>query len=126
MELNPSIEAIVDEGSPDQPFTPTIARREISTTVTVPDGKTVVISGLIREDEIKNVSKVPFIGDIPFLGHLFRRTQKQRQRTNLLVMVTPHVVTSPIEAQRLREELERRTDLGGVTNLLYQSETVGE
>ena len=53
MELNPTIEAIIDEGSADTPFTPTIAKREVSTTVTVPDKATVVISGLIREDNVR-------------------------------------------------------------------------
>ena len=111
MTLNPSIEAIVDRGSPNLPFTPTIAKREVSTTVTVPDQETIVISGLIRDDEILVESKVPFIGDIPLVGRLFRKDSRQRQRTNLLIFVTPHIVTEREAADRMRERLETQSAL---------------
>jgi len=111
LQLNPKIEAIVDEGAADTPFTPTIAKREVSTTVTVPDRSTVVISGLIREDEINEVSKVPLLGDIPVLGWLFRSTAQRKQRTNLLIFVTPQIVTDAGEAEAGRRDLEERTGL---------------
>jgi len=116
MELNATIEAIVDQSDPNTPFTPTIAKREVKTTVTVPDNRTVVISGLIREDQVQTVSKVPFLGDIPILGALFRRSVDRTQRTNLLILVTPHIVTDLEDADRMREEYERRTQLLGITN----------
>jgi len=111
LKLNPIIEAIVDDGPDDTEFAPTIARREVSTTVTIPDKATVVISGLIREDRIKTVSKVPLLGDIPFLGHLFRRTGDRTQRTNLLIFVTPHIVTDLDQAASLRDSMEERTGI---------------
>ena len=111
MELHPSIEAIVDQGSPDTPFTPTITKREVSTTVTIPNEQSVVISGLIREDEIDDVSKVPLFGDIPILGHLFRKDAKRKQRTNLLLFVTPHVVNDMETAKALQARLEATTGL---------------
>ena len=111
IELNPSIEAIVDNG-PAGSFSPTIARRDVTTTVTVPDQATVVISGLMREDTIDAVSKVPFLGDIPFLGALFRSTSKQKQRSNLLIFVTPHIVTDMEKATEMRETYKKRTKLG--------------
>ena len=125
LELNPIIEAIVDEGDPDTPFTPTIARREVNTTVTLENEQTVVISGLIREDRIKQVSKVPFLGDIPLLGHLFKKTQDRKQRTNLLIFVTPHLVSDSEDAEDLRRELEARTNLEGIlTNSFQKAEAV--
>jgi len=111
MELNPSIEAIIDRGPPDQPFTPTIAKREVSTTVTVPNQATIVISGLIREDRVRTESKVPLLGDIPLLGALFRHTTDTTKRSNLMIFVTPHIVTDQAQAQKLRRELERRSNL---------------
>ena len=111
LKLNPSIEAITDNGPADQPFTPTIAKREVSTTVTVPDQATVVISGLMREDDIKQVSKVPFLGDIPLLGWLFRSETTQKKRTNLLIFVTPHIVTDAREGARMRKAMEDRANL---------------
>ncbi|MBP7831138.1 MAG: hypothetical protein KA248_14615 [Kiritimatiellae bacterium] len=117
MQLNPSIEAITDEG-PEDMFAPTIAKREVSTTVTVPDKATVIISGLIREDEVRYVGKVPILGDIPLLGLLFRSQSTRKQRTNLLIFVTPHIVTDIREAADLKKSLERQAQLSGVrTNL---------
>jgi general secretion pathway protein D len=126
LELNPVIEAIVDEGDPDTPFTPTIARREVKTTVTLEDEQTVVISGLIREDRIRQVSKVPFLGDMPLLGHLFKKTEDRKQRTNLLIFVTPHLVVDSADADRLRRELETRTELEGILTNSFQKAEAGE
>jgi general secretion pathway protein D len=125
LDLNPVIEAIVDEGPEDQLFAPTIARREIKTTVTVADGQTVVISGLIRDDVIQIASKVPLLGDIPGLGFFFRRTRDQRQRTNLLVMVTPHLVKRE-DAAAIRRDLEERTAMGAMSNAVRRVDRPGE
>lgn len=110
LDLRPSIEAIVDEGEPGM-YTPTIAKREVSTTVTVPNETTVVISGLIREDRVKRVYKVPLLGDIPLLGWLFRTTTDRKERTNLLIFVTPHIVSDPAEAERLKQKLQDQAGL---------------
>jgi general secretion pathway protein D len=111
LDLNPSIEAIIDEGPADTQFTPTIAKREVSTTVTVPDRATIAISGLIREDRVKAVSKVPLLGDIPLLGMLFRSTSEDKQRTNLMIFVTPHVVTDMDAAEEMKRSWEEKTGL---------------
>ncbi len=109
LKLNPSIEAIIDEGPSGTTFAPTIAKREVSTTVTVSNEATVVISGLIREDRVKDVYKVPLLGDIPLLGLLFRSKSERTQRTNLLIFVTPHIVTDRETAERLRAQLESKS-----------------
>ena len=67
--------------------------REISSKVTVKDKRTIVIGGLIRDDTTNIEQKVPGLGDIPLLGLLFRKRKKQRTRTNLLIFLTPHIVT---------------------------------
>jgi len=113
MQLNPSIEAIVDPGPADTAFAPTIAKRELQTTVTVADGATVVLGGLIRQDRIRRVSRVPLLGDIPVLGHLFRYTSDRTQRNNLLIFVTPTVVSEEERAKEMRQRLEARTNLPG-------------
>lgn len=113
MLLNPSIEAIIDAGPSGTQFAPTIARREVSTTVTVPSGKTIVISGLIREDQTKVVSKIPILGSIPILGFLFRHTADAKERTNLIIFVTPRVMTEAADALAATEDWTRRT---GLTN----------
>jgi general secretion pathway protein D len=112
MVLNPSIEALLDTGSASgTAFTPTIARREVSTTVTVPDGRTIVISGLIREDRIQRVRKIPILGSIPLLGILFRHTVDSVERTNLIVFVTPHVMADAGAVQQATDNWSRKTGL---------------
>ncbi len=106
LRLRPSIEAILSEGPADQPFTPTIAKREVQTTVTVPDGSTIVISGLVREDKVQQKHKVPLLGDIPVLGGLFRYTSDSVRRTNLLIFVSPHIVTDMAQAREKQEHWE--------------------
>lgn len=109
LDLHPSIEAILSEGPADQPFTPTIAKREVQTTVTVPDGSTIVISGLVREDKVHSRSKIPLLGDIPLLGALFRFDSNSVKRTNLLIFVAPHLVSDMDRADEQRLRWERET-----------------
>jgi general secretion pathway protein D len=111
MQLNPSIEAILDDGPPGTQFAPTIAKREVSTTVTVPDKATIIISGLMRDDTVKEISKVPFLGDLPVIGWLFRSTRDRQQKTNLLIFVTPHIVTDMKEALAMKKKLEERANI---------------
>lgn len=67
---------------------PQIATRFVDTTVRVKSGETIAIGGLLREVDINNLQKIPIIGDIPFLGQLFRRSQKTKQRSEIVVFVT--------------------------------------
>lgn len=71
---------------------PTISQREAETSATVRDGDSFVIGGLTQEDEIKTRSKVPLFGDIPLLGQAFRVDRKTRAKTELFIIVTPHIV----------------------------------
>lgn len=120
--LNPSIEAIIDSGSSSLQFTPTIARREVSTTVNVPDGRTVIISGLIREDQTKVVRRIPGLGSLPLIGWLFRHTVDGKERTNLMVFVTPHVVSGPEAAEAVTKSWESATGLSS-TNVAGRART---
>ncbi|GGW90720.1 type II secretion system secretin GspD [Alteromonas halophila] len=69
-----------------------INKREIKTTVIVDDGGTIVLGGLIDEDVQESVSKVPLLGDIPILGHLFKSTSTSKRKTNLMVFIRPTIV----------------------------------
>jgi general secretion pathway protein D len=110
MLLNPSIEAVVDPGPSDTQFAPTIAKRDVSTTVTVHDGQIIVLSGLIREDQTKVIRKVPLLGDIPLLGFLFRRTLEATERTNLMIFVRPRLVVRGQESA-ITADLEQRSGI---------------
>lgn len=71
---------------------PIINRREINTAVLVDDGQTVVIGGVYEFTDRESVSKVPFLGDIPFLGNLFKSRGKSKDKAELLVFVTPKIM----------------------------------
>jgi type IV pilus assembly protein PilQ len=69
-----------------------IDTQEISTQVLVNDGETIVLGGIYQQTIIESVSKVPYLGDIPYLGWLFRSTSNTNEKTELLIFVTPKIV----------------------------------
>jgi len=71
---------------------PIINRREINTAVLVDDGQTVVIGGVYEFNDRSSVAKVPFLGDIPFLGNLFKKRGRSKDKAELLVFVTPKIL----------------------------------
>ncbi len=126
LELNPSIESVVEESSEALRYTPTIAKREVQTTVTIPDRSTVILSGLIREDTSKLTTKVPLLGDLPLLGWLFRSTSDVKKRTNLLIFVTPRIVTDMQMAEKEKARLERAASLQGAREALDEPSPAAE
>ncbi len=71
---------------------PIINKREIDTTVTVRDGHTIVIGGLIQTTDEQRFTKIPILGDIPLLGEIFKSRQKSEIKTELLVILTPRII----------------------------------
>jgi general secretion pathway protein D len=83
---------------------PVTTKRSADTTVTVKDGHTIVIGGLIGNDVTDTVNKVPCLGELPLLKYLFRSTSSDNTKTNLMIFLTPHIVTNPLEAAKLSKE----------------------
>jgi len=71
------------------------AKRSAQSRVSIKDGQTIVIGGLMEDRKTATVSKVPLIGDIPIVGALFRRNQTTITKTELLIFLTPHVASRP-------------------------------
>lgn len=74
---------------------PVINSRLADTVVVVPDGQTVIIGGLMENQVTMSESKVPLLGDIPWLGNAFKRKQKQNVKTELMIFLTPQIVAAP-------------------------------
>jgi general secretion pathway protein D len=74
-----------------------IDRRETRTHVVLQNGQTIVISGILREDESKITRKVPLLGDIPFIGEIFKSRENSTTTTELIAFITPYVVDNPSE-----------------------------
>lgn len=72
---------------------PQISTREVQTTVMVRDGETIVIGGLLEERDIVSMSQIPGLGALPFLGRLFRSERREQRRTELVITVTPRILT---------------------------------
>ena len=87
---------------------PIVNQRQADTTVSVKDGNTVILGGIIRKTVTTDVRKVPVLGDIPVLGQLFRSNVKSNAKTELLVFLTPRIVRDADEAQRIRRENEQK------------------
>ncbi|MBM4374810.1 MAG: type II secretion system secretin GspD [Deltaproteobacteria bacterium] len=80
-----------------------INKRTAETTVIVRDQQTVVIGGLVREEQRNKLTKIPILGDIPVLGALFRSTDTTTTKSNLLLVLTPHIVRDPADLRRIFE-----------------------
>jgi general secretion pathway protein D len=85
--------------------------RQIVTTVNVPDRYTVVIGGLITNDESETAQGVPFLWKIPILGHLFRRDQESRTKSTLYVFVTPVILYDQAWGDLGHETRKRKSDM---------------
>ena len=81
-------------------------RRETSTTVEMRDGESFAIAGLLQDDFRNSANQVPWIGDVPILGALFRSSEYARQQTELVIIVTPHLV-SPVRGEALALPTDR-------------------
>ncbi|MFO8014439.1 MAG: secretin N-terminal domain-containing protein [Phycisphaerae bacterium] len=127
MEVNPEISSIDDSTVPISENVNAIIvnSRSAETTVTVQDGHTIVVGGLIRTTDRDRVNKVPVLGDVPLLGNLFRSTRKVKERTELLIILTPTVLqnTGDVDAQTEREvqrlNLLRASHDGGVRDKTF-------
>jgi general secretion pathway protein D len=87
---------------------PALSNRKIENVVTVADEETVVIGGLIDENQVDNESKVPWLGDIPILGWLFKTSGDSIQKRNLLVFLTPHIIRN--KAQHAQQTIRKREE----------------
>ncbi|MBI4972425.1 MAG: hypothetical protein HZC16_01230 [Candidatus Omnitrophica bacterium] len=95
MKIKPEISSVKENytyGSPAKTI-PIVETSETETTVMVKDGVTIIIGGLKKDKKEKSVEKIPIIGDIPLLGLLFRRTSDSFEKTELVILLTPHILT---------------------------------
>ena len=96
-------------GATVDPTVPTITNeRKVETTVTTGDGETIIIGGLMSDEVQETVSKVPFLGDIPFLGRLFKSSSTSTVKKNLMIFIRPTVIRNSETALRVSQDQYRR------------------
>lgn len=108
LEIEQEVSRVVESTQAEAGGNPTIQVRKIQSRVNIASGQTVVLGGLIQDSDSRSRNKVPVLGDVPVLGHLFRSTDDQGQRTELLVFLTPKIIRNPEDARRVSEELRAR------------------
>lgn len=126
MSIEPTISAVTAKTTQiSQDFSaPIISKRTVSTVVTVKDGQSVLIGGLIQTQDEKRKSKVPILGDIPLIGLPFRTIQNTKTKTELLVILTPHVVPGGSLSTRAGvltdAAVDRMSEPGTIRSILEQ------
>ncbi len=87
---------------------PTIQQRKINSSIAVKNGETIVLGGLIREDTSDSLTGMPFLSDIPILGSLFGTTSKNKNKTELVILITPRVVENEKNARDVTDEFKHK------------------
>ena len=96
IDLQPKITAILDFVTVENTSLPRLSTEETTTKVMIKDGDTLVIAGLIKDQVTETKKSVPILGDIPFLGQAFRKSETTKEKTELLIFLTPHIITPDI------------------------------
>jgi general secretion pathway protein D len=111
LDLFEEVSAVIPTATTSQTANlgPSTTIRSATTTVVARDSQTVVIGGLISDDTEHSRSQVPFLGDIPVLGHLLRSASSTRQKVNLLIFLTPHIIRTEEDQRRI--SLQRRDQM---------------
>ncbi len=85
---------------------PALTKREARTTIELRDGQSFAVAGLLQTEGLRNISQVPWLGSVPVLGALFRSTSYQQNETDLVVIVTPHLVQPAAPGQRIATPID--------------------
>ncbi len=115
MIVSPETSSLADRSSwvpiSANALAPVVNSRLADTVVVVPDGQTVVIGGLMQTQILESESKIPLLGDIPYLGNAFKRKIKSNQKTELMIFLTPVVIAAPGQLAGITAEERDRTTL---------------
>ncbi|MCE5184694.1 MAG: type II secretion system secretin GspD [Planctomycetaceae bacterium] len=112
MDISPEISTLTTDTVPisEDIDAVVIAKRSSQTRVSVKNGQTIVIGGLMQDNNRETVNKVPLLGDLPILGMLFKRTLIEKEKTELLIFLTPQVADNPIDLNKVSENVRQNSD----------------
>jgi len=106
LDISQEVSQVVPNAT--NPLTPIIDERRIESSVTVQSGQTVMLGGLISENNSLTTNGLPILDELPWVGPLFSTRTNVRNRTELVIFLTPHILRTSDDARRLTEELTRR------------------
>jgi general secretion pathway protein D len=111
MDIQQQVSDADNSAASDSNGNPRISTRSVSTQVAVQSGQTVLLGGLIKQDNSDTASSVPYLGRVPGLRWLFGSTSKSKKRTELIVLITPRVVTSNSQARQVTDDYRQQLQL---------------
>ena len=111
MDIQQQVSDADSSGTTDTNGNPRISTRSVSTQVAAQSGQTVLLGGLIKQDNAESVSAVPYLGRIPGLRWLFGNTSRSKDRTELIVLITPRVITSGSQARQVTDDYRQQMQL---------------
>jgi general secretion pathway protein D len=124
IDIFSKLEALVANALGTQELAPTTLKRQADTTVVVKDGHTVVIGGMIRDDKIQSTSSIPLLGSLPLFGPLFRSEKTTSEKVNLLIFMTPHIISGTEQLQGIARE--RIGEVGDIPEQVKERMDLGE
>jgi general secretion pathway protein D len=98
MDIKPEVSSVIGMSESGVPIVET---SQTETSVMIKDGITIVLSGLIEEKESKTVNKVPILGSIPLLGYLFSNTDRSIEKSELVILLTPTIITGDVNTEEV-------------------------
>ncbi|MDD5292546.1 MAG: secretin N-terminal domain-containing protein [Candidatus Omnitrophica bacterium] len=105
MKIRPEVSSVSKEFTKnDGTKIPVVGTSEAETSVIVKDGVTIVMGGLMKDEKTKNIYKIPLLGEIPFLGAFFRRTEDENTKTELVIFLTPRIVSGAEDMFKIKGE----------------------
>lgn len=110
MDIKQKIENLGEDQDIGGQLWPTVLSRDLSASVAVQNRETIVMGGLMQNSGTDSANKIPFFGDIPILGNLFRSNSRNNAGAEILVFITPYVMSTPAEIQA--EALRRKAAMG--------------
>jgi type II secretory pathway component GspD/PulD (secretin) len=116
LDILQKLDSLGQAAQVDQNDIPTIVTRYIKTTVSAPNGSTIVLGGLITDEKRFDKSGIPLLSRIPLVGALFRHTSKVSTRKELIILMRPEVALTKLDLYRLRQKTEERTHMGPELN----------
>jgi general secretion pathway protein D len=110
LKIEQSVKSVVSATAGSGILAPTTTFRTAKTAITIADGETAVIGGLIENRMNQTKTKAPCLGSVPVAGWLFKNTSDGEQKTNLMVFLTPHIIRNADENRALTEEKKKQLE----------------
>jgi len=107
-----NVQATIEDLLPGSQTTlPITSKRQVNTTAIVQNGQTIIIGGLVRDNDDLTTKKVPLLGDIPILGNLFKDKIANKDKTTIVILLTPYIVKKSADLDKLRYTLAKLNEL---------------